>query len=327
MRAAAGAVAPDQWAAWRMRAYTLRLRAAYLGIEGRMQEAVAGERTAFAALQRALALPGADATRLSDFVRASLRLGITLRESGLYDEATQVIDAALVQADKAVRADPGNELAQRLYAAPVQTAMDLCLHRGDEAAAAALYASALACLPPLPRKDELAKRHWQHAWMDALQAVCWVRTAELERAEELVQRLQGWQRDGSLRLREHAGALDAELEANIAIAVAYVATARGDECAAQAAAQNACERLVAMRALRDPRDAVEPVRAFALLVRLAQAAVGDEGGGGGGGAALPWRAEVLARARQLQDELAGRGIVTPGDRAESRWLGQQASTQ
>ena len=309
--------APQQSRAWRMRAYSLRLKAGHQAISGQLADAVATEQQALVALQQAIDLPDGQALATTDLIPAWLRLAITLRAAGRYDEAAEVMDQALALAERRLRDDPGDEQIQRQYAAPVQTSLDLCLHRGDEARAAALHQRAQAALPPLPTDDLMGKRHWQQAWMDALQVVCWVRTGDLSPAFETLARLQRWQHDGTLPLRDHAGALDAELEANIAIAAAHVAAAQGRLDEARLQAHAACDRLAAMRALRDPRDAVEPVRAWQLLVRLAQAPWGD----GPDGRAL--LAGLVAQARQAQAKLVTRGIVADGDRRESLWLAAQ----
>ena len=81
-----------------------------------------------------------------------------------------------------------------------------------------------------------------------------------------------------------------------------------------------------MQAVRDPRDAVEGVRAWVLLVllvRLAQAPFGDSAAG------RDLRSGFVARARRAQADFMGRGVVTAAGtdaRRETHWLaGEPAS--
>jgi|GEM_PF-420971 len=309
--------APTHLRALRMRGYVMRLHAGYVAIDGRLLDAVAAEHDALQVLEHAMALPGGEALRASDFGPASIRVAITQRAAGLYDEAAAVLVPALALAEAARRENLGDEHLLRVYIATLQTVIDIGLHRGDEAGAALLYDEAHRLLPPLPDNDLMGKRHWNYAWMDTLMALCLVRLGQTERAEGLTLRLRGWMRDGPLRLRDPTGALDAELEANIHIACAHVAAARGQLGAAAAAAEAAIERLQEMQAVRDPRDAVEGVRAWVLLVRLAQAPFEDSAAG------RDLRSGFVARARRAQADLMGRGVVTAagtGARRETRWL-------
>jgi hypothetical protein len=102
---------------------------------------------------------------------------------------------------------------------------------------AALYERAMAALPP-PDAGGTARRPWQHAWMDSLQAMAWLRTGEVDRAAALVARSLRWLADGTL-LGEEPAALDEELQANIAIAAAHVAAAHGDTAEARQQARRA----------------------------------------------------------------------------------------
>jgi hypothetical protein len=72
-----------------------------------------------------------------------------------------------------------------------------------------------------------------------------------------------------------------------------------------------------MRALRDPRDAIEAIRAWQLTVRLARAPFGATPPG----AALA--NGLRARAREMERELLARAFIRPGTYAESLWLATQ----
>ena len=94
-----------------------------------------------------------------------------------------------------------------------------------------------------------------------------------------------------------------------------MAAALGDVATAEHAANAALERLTAMAALRDPRDAVELNRRWQLTVRLA---------------AAPWHAcdaaglaaqgRLVTEARRLQATLAERGITSVLANREAQWL-------
>ncbi len=310
--------APGQAKAQQMRAYTLRMQAGFVAIEGRLQEAVALERAALQVLDQAQALPNGATVWGTDFVPAHIRLAVTLRAAGRYEEAAAALDRALTHAAQRLRADPSDEQIQGQYIASVQSALDLCLHRGKDGDAVELYETAQRTIPPLQRPDERHNRQWQHQWMDALQVVVWVRLRRLEDAARGVERLQ--QGLPRLNLSENTGSLDAELEANTHIAGAYLAAANGQLAAAQQAVDAALERLQAMRALRDPRDAIEAVRAWQLLVRLAEAPFDAVNGPNG---ADKLQADLVAMARQAQAELVARGLVDTSERRESLWLAEQ----
>ena len=69
--------------------------------------------------------------------------------------------------------------------------------------------------------------------------------------------------------------------------------------------------------MRDPRDAVEGVRAWVLLVRLAQAPFGASPAG------RDVRSGLVERARNLRAEWVGRGVLMAAaidTRRETRWL-------
>ena len=264
---------PAEPMAYRSLGFALRLVAGFQAIAGDLDRALLTDAEGREALERGYALPGGAAVRTSDFAQSRIRHAITLRAAGRYDEAQAALLPALDQASSDLRANPGDDHRQRQFVAVTQTLLDLCLHRGDEASAAALREGARQKLPALtPRHlaDSMNRWAWQHAWMDSLHAVCLVRTGELDAAAAVVDRLEQWWRDDVLHLRLEPGALDAELEANIAIAAAQLAGAQGDRGRAAEAAQVAQERLAAMRALRDPSDAIEGLRSWQLTVRLAR---------------------------------------------------------
>ena len=337
--------APGQAKAQQMRAYTMRLQAGFLAIAGQLQEAVALELAAFDVLEQTRNLQPHGATVWgTDCVPASIRVAITMRAAGQYESAAAAVDRALAHAEQRLRHDPSDEQIQGQYIASVQTKLDLCVHLGQDAEAAALHEAADRTIPPLQRPDERNYRLWQHQWMDSLQVVMWVRLGRLDEAAKGVERLQqGLQRLG---LRENTGSLDAELEANSHIASAYVEAANGNLLAAQQAVAAAQERLQAMRTLRDPRDAIEAVRAWQLLVRLAQAPFdfdapepllavdAPETPFAGGAPQTPFglslskprypgadlQARLVAQARQAQAELVARGLVKPAECRESLWL-------
>ena len=309
------ASAPGEPMALRSLGYALRLVAGYQAIAGQLDQALATDAEGQAVLERGFALPGGQALRTSDFAQARIRSAVTLRAAGRYDDAWAALLPALAQAEGDLRANPGDDHRQRQFVAVTQTLLDLCLHRGDEAAALPLREGARQRLPALtPQRlvDRLNRWSWQHAWMDSLVAVCLARTGALEEAQALTGQLTAWMSDGVLRLREEPGALDAELEANIHIACAQVATLHGDAEGAAHAADAALERLGAMRRLRDPADAIEGLRSWQLVVRLAQCLPP--------GSALQQRAAAEALAQR--DALVAQGWLAAGDaRAESRWLG------
>jgi tetratricopeptide (TPR) repeat protein len=312
------ALAPADPQAWRMRATTLRVQAGFLVIGGQLQVAVATQRAAFAALERAMALPGGERVRLHDFVLGCIHVSLTLQAAGLNDEAEAATEQAVAQAERSHSADPRNEWTQRQVFAAVQVAQDLYLRGGQARRGAALYERAIAPLQP-PRSDGYHTGwFWNQAWAEALQVMCWVQTGELERAHASAQRLLEWLRGGQIKLREQVGAMDAELEAHIHTAVAYVEAARGRLPQAEAAAQAACERLESMLAVRDPRDVAERLIAVQDLVRLAQAPFGESA------TAAALRADIVMRARRLDDVLIARGVLAAGQRSESRWLALQA---
>ena len=106
--------------------------------------------------------------------------------------------------------------------------------------------------------------------------------------------------------------LGAELEANIHIARTQLAANSGLWEDAAAAAEAALERLRVLPAIRHASDAIEAVRSWQLLVRLAQAPILD--------AAL--QSNLMVQARQQQDDLVARGLVNAQHRRESLWLAQ-----
>ena len=306
--------APAEPMSHRSLAFALRLVAGYQAIDGRLQAALATDAEGLAALEHGAALPGGQALRTSDFAQARIRSAITLRAAGRYDDAWAALSPALAQAERDLLANPGDDHRQRQFVAVTQTLLDLCLHRGDEAGAAALREGARRRLPALtPQRlaDPMNRWSWQHAWMDSLMALCLARTGALDEARALTAQLTAWQRDGVLRLRDEPGALDAELEANLHIASAQVASIQGQLDEAQRAADAATERLAAMCGLRDPADAIEGLRCWQLTVRLAQSLP----------AASALQQRVAAQARAQQDALVQRGWLAADDaRAESRWL-------
>ena len=315
--------ASERPTALRVRAYAMRFAAGHLAIEGRLQEAVAAEHQAMAVLQQAIALPGGQPLRTRDFVQALIRVAITQRVAGLYDEAAATLAPALAQAQRDLQDNASDDHRQRQLASVLQTLLDLCLHRDDEAGAQALYAEARSRLPPvLPEHlaDPLSKRPWQQAWMDSLQALCWARSGDPARAQELVARLAQWMEQGALRLRNDPAPLDAELEANIHIARTQLAADAGRWDDAAAAADDALDRLRVLPAVRHASDAVEAVRSWQLQVRLARAVAGEEE------PALRLRASLVAQARAQQARLVARGLVDPRTRRESLWLGDQPAS-
>ena len=340
--------APGQARAQQMRAYSLRMQAGFVAIAGLLREAVHLEQAAFRVLEQIKPLPNGPTVWATDCVPACVRMAVTMRAAGLYEEAGAAIDHALAHAAQRLRDDPTDEQIQGQYIASVQTALDLCVHRGQTAEALALYDTAMRTIPPLPGDDERHHRLWQHQWMDAVHTVSWVRAGDLARAAATVQRLHAGL--ALLKLRDNTGALDAELEANVHIADAYVQAAHGREPALRAAVQAAQERLQAMRTLRDPRDAIEAVRSWQLLVRLAQAPMADveadvevDAGAGAGAdveavagavagavavagagnrADADLQSALVAQARHVQAELVARGLVDAQERRESLWLAQ-----
>lgn len=308
------AQAPAEPLAWRSLAFALRLVAGYEAIGGQLDVALATDAAGLDALEQGMALPGGAAVRTSDFAQARIRSAITLRAAGRYDAAREALLPGLAQAESDLRGNPGDDHRQRQFVAVTQTLLDLCLHRSDEAGAAALRDGARRLLPELtPQRlaDPMNRWSWQHAWMDSLFAVCLVRTGEVAEAAALSARLTAWQREGVLTLRQEPGALDAELEANLHIAAAQVAAAQGDEAGMREAAAAARERLAAMCALRDPGDAIEHLRRWQLTVRLAQCLPPGS----------PLQEDVMAEALGQQETLVRRGWIGPGvDYAEARWL-------
>lgn len=306
---------PAEPLACRTLAFALRLVGGYQAIGGDIEGALRTDAEGQAALERGYALPGGAALRTSDLAQSRIRSAMMLRAAGRYDEARAALLPALAQAESDLLANPGDDHRQRQFVAVTQTLLDLCLHRGDEAAAAALREGARQRLPALtPRHlaDTMNRWAWQHAWMDSLFAVCLARTGAVDAAAAAVAQLTQWLNDDVLRLRKEPGALDAELEANIAIAAAQLATARADPDRAADAAHMAQQRLAAMRALRDPSDAIEGLRSWQLTVRLAQSLPA--------GSAL--QAAVADDARAQQQGLAANGwLPRPEDYAEARWLG------
>ncbi len=318
--------APDSPLAHRTQAHAMRMNAGFVAIDGRLHDAVEAEQQALAVLERAIAMPAGQALRTRDFAQASIRMAITQRAAGLYDDAAATLVPAMAQAERDLQDNPGDDHRQRVFVAVSQTMLDLCLHRGEEGAAAGLYASAHQHLPELLVRhlaDPLNKRPWQHGWMDGLQALCWARSGDaqqIQQAQDLVDKLLLWMHQGALRLRNDPSPLDAELEANIHIARTQLAAvgSRWDEAAA--AAEAALERLRTMQAVRHASDAIEAVRSWQLEVRLAQSVPGDSA------PALGLRAGLVARARDHQTELVSRGLVAPASRCESLWLAAQPAT-
>ncbi len=312
--------APARPLAHRTQAYLMRLHAGHLAIEGHLLEAVAAEQQALVVLERAIAMPGGAPLRTRDFAQALIRLAITQRAAGLYDEAAAALAPALAQAEGDLQDNPADDQRQRQVAAVLQTLLDLRIHCGQEGAAAALYAKAQQRLPPLlPQHlaDPASKRPWQQAWMDSLQALCWARTGQAAQAQALIDRLAVWTQQGALLLRDDPTPLDAELEANIHIARTQLASQNGQWDEAAAAAAAALDRLRVLQAVRDPADAVEAVRTWQLQVRLAQSVAGDAA------PAQALRAAVVAQARAQQAGLVVRALVVPATRREALWLAAQ----
>ncbi len=308
--------APGEARAHRIHALVLRLNSGLLAIGGALSEAMAWDERCLAVLERAFGLPGGEALRASDLVQALIRCAISQRAAGLYNEARATLLPALARAESDLQGNVGDAHRQHQLCGTVQTLLDLHLHRGDEAESQALYERVHHLLPRLSAQheaDPLSRRAWQHAWMDSLQALSWARTGHPERAQALLERLDRWVAQGTLRLRTHANPLDFEMEANIHIARAHLALLRQDEAAAAAAAAGALERLAAMQALRDPLDAIEAIRRWQLTVRLAQSL------------GTAQRAPVLALAREQQAQLVARGCVNGATRRESQWLAAAAS--
>lgn len=307
--------APAEPRALRLRALTLRLDSGLLAIGGRLADAMARDRDCLALLRQASLLPGGEALRGHDLVAATVRCAVTQRAAGLFDESHASLLSALAQSESDFQANAVDEYNQRKLAAVTQTLIDLALHRGDEAAAAPLYERAhqllLAHIPDV-ETDDADRWPWQFAWMDSLQAVCWARTGHVALAQERLERLARWTAQGILRLRDQPNALDAELEANIAIAQAQLATLRGDETSAAQASAIAQERLAAMQAMRDPGDAIEALRRWQLTVRLAQSLNGEP------------RGRVVAAAREQQQALAAKAWIDTATRPESLWLAAEA---
>ncbi len=309
---------PTEHRAWRTRGYVLRMHAGMLAIQGRFAESVQADLDAWAATQRALALPGGEATRSSDIVGASIRLGITLRTDGRYEQGLLALQPALALGEQVYRADTSSFHARMMYIASAQTTLDLHLHLADPAAGVALHEHAWQLLAPMPSEDPMSKWHWQFGWLDSLGAVALVRCGRASDAQPIVTRLRAWVAAGRLRLRDNPRTLDLELEANIEIAAAHVAAARGDMDTAAHAAGAAQESLAAMAALRDPRDAVELNRRWQLTVRLAAAPWGECGDAG-----RTVQARLVIEARQMQDALAARGITSVRSNREAQWLAAQ----
>ena len=309
--------APKHMRALRLRASALRYETAHLAIEGRLDEALVVDDRGWAVLQHAFAAEDGDVARASDLVPSRIRTAITRRAAGRYNEASQAIAESLAHARRALNLDRADENLPRHLIASVQTTMDLLLHGEDPGPAEALYDEATPLLPPAPLGDPLQKRHWDLVWMDSLLAVACVRNGHADRAQPLAQRLRRVMEDDSLNLVEPVRALDAELAANIHIARAYAAAAVdawddvADACTA------AKQQLAHMRALRDPRDAIEAIRAWQLTVRLARAPFG---------VTLPGAAlanGLRAHAREMERELLARAFIRPGTYAESLWLATQ----
>ena len=72
-----------------------------------------------------------------------------------------------------MRADPSDEQIQGQYIAPLQTALDLCLHWGEDAAAAALYETANRSIPPLQQGwQRLKLRETPVRWTPSRKPTC-----------------------------------------------------------------------------------------------------------------------------------------------------------
>ncbi|MFN0186495.1 MAG: serine/threonine-protein kinase, partial [Aquabacterium sp.] len=81
---------PAEHRAWRTRGYVQRMHAGMLAIQGRFADSVRADQEAWAATERALGLPGGEATRSTDIIGSRVRLAITLRTDGRHDEALAV---------------------------------------------------------------------------------------------------------------------------------------------------------------------------------------------------------------------------------------------
>jgi tetratricopeptide (TPR) repeat protein len=306
---------PHEHRAWRTRAYVQRMHAGMLAIQGRFAESVEADLQAWSATQHALSLPGGEATRITDIIGTRVRLAITLRTDGRHEQAHEVLEPALALGERGLGEDASSFHTRMLYVASAQTMLDLHLHLRNAAAGVALYEHARRLLEPMPSEDPLSKWHWQFGWLDSLGAVALVLCGRPEEAAVIVQRLRSWIAGGRLRLRDNPRTLDVELEANIEIAAAHVAASRGDLSAADAAARAAQERLVAMAALRDPRDAVELNRRWQLTVRLTGAPWAACGASG-----LASQGHWVAEARHMQTALAELGIASVRTSREAQSL-------
>jgi eukaryotic-like serine/threonine-protein kinase len=310
--------APQQARAQQIRAFSLRLQAGLVAIADSPAQAVELELAAFEVLKLTQNLPQGATVWATDRVPALIRLAITQRAAGAYPEAAATVALALAHTSQRLREDASDEQIQGQTIASVQTTLDLCVHLGNHALAVDVYDTLMRTLPPLQRADHGHYRLWQHQWMDSLQTLVWVRLGALAEAGRGLQRLQ----DGLAlqNLGASTSSLDAELEANVHIATAYLEAAQGHWPATQLAVDAALERLLTMRQRRDPRDAVEAMRAWQLLVRLAQApfAGAAELGTNTAGAAI--KAQLVQQARLAQNELVARGLINPELQAESLWL-------
>ena len=309
---------PAEHRAWRTRAYVQRMHAGMLAIQGRFAESVSADLEAWSATQHALTLPGGEATRSTDIIGSRVRLAITLRTDGRHEEAQAVLEPAVALGERGLREDSSSFHTRMMYIAPAQTMLDLVLHLGHVEAGVALHEQAWRLLAPMPTEDPLSKWHWQFGWLDSLAAVALVACGRTAQAQAIVVRLRGWQDSGRLRLRDNPRTLDLELEANIEIAAAHVAAALADPATAEHAADAARERLVAMAALRDPRDAVELNRRWQLTVRLARGPWQASDAAG-----LTTQRRLVTQARQMQDALAARGIQSVHTSREAQWLAAQ----
>jgi serine/threonine protein kinase len=309
--------AQEQPRAWRLRASALLQRSGLQAIDGELGPAIDGAREALAVLDRLAAWPGGQAVREGMFVALSMRLAVTLRAAGREAEALQVTLAALDEGERALRADPNSEYAQSCFVAPVQTAMDLHLQLDEPERALGFHHLAAQRLGAEPTAAARPKVLWQQAWLHSLAVPAALACGRRAEAVGLAARLQRWLREDAILLRAGAGPLDCELEAQMHGAAAVLAAAEGRAEAAAAATAAANERLDAMRALRDPGDAIELIRAFQQRARLALA-LRRQGGAPLAGAV----AALFEAARADEAALLARGLIKPGTRRESGWLAE-----
>jgi len=183
---------PTEHRAWRTRGYVLRMHAGMLAIQGRFADSVRADQEAWAATQRALALPGGEATRSTDIVGASIRLAITLRTDGRHDQALLALQPALALGEQVFRADTSSFHARMMYIASAQTTLDLHLHLADAAAGVALHEHTWHLLAPMPSEDPMSKWHWQFGWLDSLGVVALVGCGRTSDAQAIVERLRSW---------------------------------------------------------------------------------------------------------------------------------------